>query len=155
RHVAPQLVPDVALDAGRDFDVESGGSQLRGNRVRAGHRVAGGLTDDQALTAVVPYQTRLRRRARRMDDATDNPTRRQRRLDLALRIDRDEPQVAISGAEAMKEPPRHAVHRREHRRFRTEQRSDGRGDTAKRRTLDRYDDQVLRAEGRRSHGDVR
>src|SRR5664279_3849392 len=62
-HVAPQFVPDVALDAGGDLDIEGGAGKRFRHRARPRRVAAARLADDQAIADVVPRESRFRARA--------------------------------------------------------------------------------------------
>ena len=71
------------------------------------------LADDQTIGCDVPDQTRLGDGRAHVDDAADDVRKRYRAPDLAVRIDAFERCVA-DARDAMTEPPRDAIHRRQH-----------------------------------------
>jgi len=146
RQVAPQLVPDVRANARRDRDVEAGAAQRRRERVEPRRSGARRLADDDAVPAVQPYHAGLRRAGAQVHGAADHAADGKRRGDPAAGVHAVEVAPGDRAAEAVEEPPRHAVERRQHGGVRTEQRADARDRTGQRLGLDRQHHEVLRAE---------
>ena len=79
RHVAPELVPDVAAHVGARFGLEACAGERRADRVDASRRAAGRLADDQPLAEAMPDDAGLGRRAGQVDDAAEHARERQAR----------------------------------------------------------------------------
>ena len=95
----------------------------------------------------------LERRARQMNDGTDDALDRNSRCDDTVGIDRRERQSFERAGKSMKEPPRYAIHRGDDRRLRMCQGSCDRRHASHRGTFDRDDDIILRLQfGRVAHG---
>ena len=82
-----------------------------------------------------------------MHHAADDVLRRNRRIDLAARVDRLQLRTRQAAAEAaLEKPPGHAIHGREHDRLGAKQRGDLLRDGRKRRRLHRDHHQLLHAQ---------
>ena len=101
-------------------DVETGVREQVGDTLHAIALPACGLADDEALAHLVEHQPRLGRRASGMDDAADDVMDGDRRGNRAERIDAAQ-RLAAERGDTVAEPPRHAVHRRQHDRVGAEQ----------------------------------
>src|SRR5713101_1312597 len=147
RHVSPELVPDVGLDARGNGRLESGRSKQLRQRGHPGRDLAPRLSNNQLVAEAVTDETGLHHRAGRVHHAADDVATGYRDLDAAVRVDRREPH-AVTGAAGRRqeEPPRHAVHRGQHHGVRSQQGRDLLSGAAERRPLDGQDHQVLRAE---------
>ena len=89
-----------------------------GHRVRPWRRAARGLADDQPFAEAVQHLARRRATAGEMDDAAEHPGKRQCGLYRAVGVDaRKAPRVAGKPRCELgrpQEPPRYAVHCRQH-----------------------------------------
>ena len=149
RHVAPELVPDVAAHIAARFGLKARAGECRADRIDASRRPAGRLTDDQPLPEAMLDASRCRRRAGQVDDAAEHARERQAGEQSAARVDARERRRGGHGGRH--EPPRHAVHRRQQHRRWTDQRRDRLGQRRQRRRLDGDDDELrtCRARARR------
>ena len=147
-HVAPQLVPDVLLDARGHVALEPGRLESSRERRRARRRAAGRFADDEALSHHVLHDAGLRRLA---DACTTQPTTcrsgngggdraggssvaaRAARTDPACRAKNHHGTPFIAVSTTVSGP---------------EQRRDAGGDRRQRRPLDRDHDQILVAQCR-------
>jgi hypothetical protein len=105
------------------------------------------LADDQPFADAVAHPAGRRRRRRQVDDAAEHARERQRGEQLPAGIDAFERRLV--GQRGRQEPPRHAVHRRQHDGLGAEQGRDRWRRRGERRRLDRDDDEVALAEGSR------
>jgi hypothetical protein len=144
--VAPKLVPDVAPHVGARLGAKPGARQHGADRVDARRLAAARLADDQPFADAVPYASGRGARRREMDHAAEHLGERQLRQQEAAGIDALERRLV--GGRGGKEPPRDAVHRRQHDGVGADQRRHRRRRGGERRRLQGDHDQLVDTEAR-------
>src|SRR5207302_3068514 len=130
-HVAEELHPELLLDRRRNDDLEPGRAQRVLDAGSTRRVLAAGLADDQLARHVVADEPGLRRGSGEVDYAADDALGGHRPREMPARIERFQPLAAITKRQAVEEPPRYSVHRRQDRCARTDQRADGLCDICK------------------------
>jgi len=153
RHVAPELVPDVVADIRRYRYVEAGIAQQGAKPAGPFCHLSGRFSQNQPLPHLVLHKTRFAGERARMHDATNHMRERDVLRNAAAGVDTLQ-RLFAQARQALREPPRHAVHGRQDDRLRAQQRRDALRHRAQRRPLDRDDDDVLHAQYFRPVGSV-
>ncbi|GMA86812.1 hypothetical protein GCM10025868_20620 [Angustibacter aerolatus] len=143
------LVPGGLPDVVGLLDLEAGVTEQAGHLVQPRRRRARGFADDQPAPRPVHDEARLGGARAEVHHAADDLRRRQGHGDRAVRVDRPQPQAVRRATEPGREPPRHAVHRRQHHRARPDQRCQARRQRGQRLRLHRDHHDVVHPEALR------
>jgi hypothetical protein len=130
-------------DGGRRGHLEPRPGQQVVHLLQARRHRPVGLADDQAVAVAMDDQARLGRRGTEMHDAADDMAERNGSGDGAAGIDTVQ-RLLAHRLQALGEPPRHSVHRRQHDRVGLEQWADLAGDRRHGRRFYRDHHEILR-----------
>ena len=144
--VAPQLEPDVALDAGGGFHLNATARQPRGQVLHPRAQAAIGLTQNQTVAEMLLHCPGRLERAAGVYDAAHHMGQGQGAPNGTVGIHRVQGHAPRGAAKAVQEPPRDAVHRRQHQGVGAEQRRQGLGYLRQGRGFDGHHHQILHAQ---------
>ena len=147
RHIAPEFEPDVRLDLFGDHHFHARPGQEGAHDVQSLRKPSGGFPNNQFLAEAVLDKPRLSQGKTAMDHPPHDMSGRNGRGNEPIGVNGLQTQAGIGSPEAIEKPPGHSVHRRQNRRFRSDQRGNPLGHLGHGGRLHGHDDQVLNAEG--------
>src|SRR5579871_1696157 len=144
RHIAPELIPDIAPHVLTLYDFDAGAGENLGQTANAIRLVALGFAQDQRVAGMAYDAAGRGEIGRSVHHATDDLAEGDRARDAAVRIDRLKGRRRQRTTAFEEEPPGHAVHRRYYDRLRPDHRLERSYGAGEGRALHGDDQNVLR-----------